>query len=478
MMRNFSIRIKALALSVLLAVMTISASAQDLSSYFVTGSVARSEHNAAFAPDRGYFNIPLVGALSLSTSGNVSLDKLLFPMNGSLVTIFDTNVSADEALSGLNSNNVLGLSNRLSILGFGSYMKDRTSFWSFDLGLRTSANMSMPYEFFEFFKTAPEYSSFSDVNFSMDSYLEAVFGYSRKLGFVSDKLTVGARFKLLGGLFRTDFNIDQMDVTLTGEEWTAQASGYLDMYANGMTFEEGENESGDKTYEMGSIDGSFSGFSGFGMAVDLGATYDYSDDLRFSLAVNDLGFIKWKEGSNTHGTVANEFTFAGANVDVDSGSVDNAEDSIKIDEIELIEADAHDTVKSLQANINAGAEYGFLDNRIGVGGIYSMRMWESQTLHNFVLAATLRPTSWFSFAANYNISTSSNNTVGLAINFDTKFINLYLATDIIASKKTPQYIPIDQAAMNVSFGLAVPMGRCGERNAWGNKKSKVTGTGI
>ncbi len=462
-MKNISIKSFVVAAALIVAT-AISASAQDLTSYFVTGSVERNEHNAAFAPDRGYFSIPLVGSISLSTSGNISLDKLLYPMDGELVTLFDTRVSAEDALANLGDVNMLGVSNRLSILSFGSYTRDRSSFWSFGLNLRTSANMSMPYEFFEFFKTAPEYSSISNVNFSMESYAEMSLGYSRRLKILDEKLTVGARFKVLAGLARVDFNIDQMDVSLTGDEWVAQASGTMDMYIDGMTMEQDRNDAGQMIYDMDSIDGTFSGPAGYGGAIDFGLTYDWSERLRFSAAINDVGFIKWNASSNTHATIANEFSFSGAEVDAETGDVEDSDDVIQLDDIELVAGESRSSTKWLQATFNAGAEYGFLDNRIGVGGVYSMRMWESQTIHNVALAVTLRPTKWFTFATNYNISTSSDNTVGLAVNIATGFINLYLATDVIASRKTPQYIPINQSAMNVSFGLAVPLGKRGERN--------------
>ncbi len=46
--------------------------------------------------------------------------------------------------------------------------------------------------------------------------------------------------------------------------------------------------------------------------------------------------------------------------------------------------------------------------------------------------------------------------MGLALNLNPSWINFYLATDIVTSKHTPQFIPIKQSAMNVTLGLGIP----------------------
>lgn len=77
--------------------------AQNPTAYFMEGSTFRSQLNPAFAPLRGYVNIPGIGSLNVSTSGNISLDKVLYPRNGKLVTLIDSSVSSAEALAGLKT---------------------------------------------------------------------------------------------------------------------------------------------------------------------------------------------------------------------------------------------------------------------------------------------------------------------------------------------------------------------------------------
>ena len=78
-------------LAALLAVYGVAA--QNPTSYFIEGNTLRSQLNPAFAPLRGYVNIPGLGGLDIGTGGNLAIDKILYPRNGKLVTLLDSSVS-------------------------------------------------------------------------------------------------------------------------------------------------------------------------------------------------------------------------------------------------------------------------------------------------------------------------------------------------------------------------------------------------
>ncbi len=447
-----------LTLTASLAMAALSASAQSTASYFMPKAVERTQHNAAFAPSRGYFNIPLIGSTSLGMAGNIAISDLLVPNpDGGLTTIFNTAISSADALSGLKDTNTTGLESRLGILGFGKYTQDHKAFWSFDIALNTSMNLSMPYEMVEFFKTAPAESTIKDLNIYMESYVETSFGYSRQL--LDDKLTVGARAKVLLGLMNAEFNIDRMDVSMNATEWKADASGTFDLNASGMTMEADENGA----YDLGAIEGTPDGIAGVGFGLDFGATYDYNDRIQFSLAVNDLGFMSWKADANTCATVANNFAFSGAEYNANSGEMGES-GGIEFSDIQLNAAESHSTTNSLQSSIVAGGRYEILDNFLSAGVVYDIDFWKSKTMHTVSLVATFTPINLVSVAASYAMTNNNGNTVGLAANLSLGFLDLYLASDVLFSKKSTQYIPINQSSMNFTLGLSVPMGPKGERN--------------
>lgn len=57
-------------------------------------------------------------------SGNLSIDKILYPRNGKLVTLLDSSVSTADALSGLKADNLLGFDTRVNLIGFGAFTRN------------------------------------------------------------------------------------------------------------------------------------------------------------------------------------------------------------------------------------------------------------------------------------------------------------------------------------------------------------------
>ena len=139
-------------LTLVAVLLASAAAAQNTTAYFMEGTTFRSQLNPAFAPLQGYVNIPVLGGVSVNMNGNLSLDRILYPVNGSLVTLLDGAVPAEMALDGLHSRNLLGLDTRVNLIGFGSFTRNHRNFWSFDLNLRVMTETHLPYELFDFLK--------------------------------------------------------------------------------------------------------------------------------------------------------------------------------------------------------------------------------------------------------------------------------------------------------------------------------------
>lgn len=341
-----------------------SLAAQNPTAYFMEGSTFRSQLNPAFAPLRGYVNIPGIGSLNVSTSGNISLDKVLYPRNGKLVTLIDSSVSSAEALSGLKTQNLLGADTYINLIGFGAYARNRKDFWSFGLSLRTSAEVNLPYSLFDFIKNGHE-GSIRDIGVAADSYLEAAFSYSFPL--LDDRLYIGVRGKFLAGMARGRLSFDRFDVSLQDDRWAVDAAGSLDISASGLTATTEENAAGEQIYKFNDIEFQPTSPAGYGFAVDLGATYDILPDLQASLAVNDLGFISWGKGNNLSGTSSKNLEFTGTTVE--GGTVSELPD-FDLDVLEFRKEEARSATRALRASVNAGLEYRMWQNRASVGVLY------------------------------------------------------------------------------------------------------------
>ena len=429
------------------ALLATGAAAQNPTAYFMEGSTFRSQFNPAFAPLRGYVNIPAIGGMNINVGGNIAVDNILFSRDGKLVTLLDSSVSAADALSGLKQNNLLGMDFRMNVIGFGAFTKNHKNFWSFDLNVRVNEDANLPYSLFEFIKLGKE-GQIRNFGTSTDSYLEAAFSYSFPL--MDDRLYIGIRGKFLAGLARAQVTYDRFDISLREDRWAVLTQGTLDLTAAGAKV---ETDPDSETFEIGDLDFKPTKPAGYGFALDLGATYDILPNLQASLAVTDLGFISWSKKNSVMGVSTQETEFTGATVP------ENASEPVPDFDLEMLkfnQVDGRSTTKMLRASVNAGLEYEVWRHKIGIGLLYTARVWEYKTMHNITGSVNFHPVRWFTVSGSYSVIDNRGGAVGLALNLCPNWINFYLATDVLTSKHTPQWVPIKQSSMNVTLGLASP----------------------
>ena len=433
--------------------------AQNPTAYFMEGTTFRSQFNPAFAPLRGYVNIPGLGGIDINASGNLAVDKLLYPRNGKLVPLLDEAVSTRQALSGLNADNLLGIDTRVNLIGFGAFTRNHKNFWSFDLNARTTADATLPYSLFAFLKEGTG-SDIHNIGLTADSYLEAAFSYSFPL--LDDRLYIGVRGKFLVGAARARMYFTRFNVTYGEEEWRIDAAGGLDITAAGLDVTTKRNDAGEEVYKLDDIDFKPTSPAGYGFAVDLGATYDILPNLQASLAVTDLGFISWSKKNSVMGVSTQETEFTGATVP------ENASEPVPDFDLEMLkfnQVDGRSTTKMLRASVNAGLEYEVWRHKIGIGLLYTARVWKYKTMHNITGSVNFHPVRWFTVSGSYSVIDNRGGAVGLALNLCPNWINFYLATDVLTSKHTPQWVPIKQSSMNVTLGLGIPIGKRSHRIA-------------
>lgn len=436
------------------------AAAQNPTLYFMEGVPLRSQMNPALAPQRGYFNIPVLGGLAVTAGGNTSLDHLLFRRDGRLVTLLSPSVSSADALSDLHSKNLVNADIRVNLLGFGAYTANRKHFWSFDLNLRTSVSTQFPYELFHFFKTG-ESAQVRNLGLSSDAYAEAGFNYSFPIG---EKFYVGARVKFLVGLARAKSYFTQFNVSLGENEWYAEAVGELEVNSNLLTIptrqEAGQDGVYRNYYQLDDMefDAKFKP-AGYGAAFDIGATYEPIPNLLVSAAINDIGFIAWNKASSMHGTVSRRLTFDGAQVDA-SGVADIDFD---LGELKFEQVDEESATRMLHYTMNLGAEYRLWDRRVGFGALYQIHKYDYAALHNLTASVNFQPVRWFGLSGSYSFIDNRASALGLGLNLNPGWINFYIATDVLLTKKSAQWIPIKQGRMNFNLGIGVPMGKRGLR---------------
>ena len=454
----------------------LTASAQALhSGYFLEGYTFRHQLNPAFSAERNYISIPALGNINIGTQGNVGLGTFLYPQNDQLVTFMHSSIDGRDFLDGLKNNNRINANINLTILSAG--FKAWGGFNTIDLGLRSNTSMALPKDLFAFMKMGMSsddtHYHMEDLGIQSNNYVELALGHSRQ---INDRLNVGGKLKFLFGGANLSMKMTDMDVTLSQDKWMVKANGEMNASLKGLVMPTKQESGKDVTdpsqndlIDWDNIDVDSPGLGGFGMAIDLGASYKILDDLTVSAAILDLGFISWN--NNIKAATSNSaWEFDGfQNIAVDSELGDDDPNSLD-SQLEALGDDLEDYASfhrqengtkrttSLAATLNIGAEYVFpFYDKLRFGFLSSTRINGQYSWSEGRISANVAPIKWFDASVNYGLS-SFGSSFGWLLNFHPHGFNFFIGMDHLMGKVSPQFIPVESANMNVSFGFNVTFG--------------------
>ena len=431
-----------------------------LSSYFLDGTLYNYRLNPAMKAERGYFSL-LLGNTSLRTRGNVGVSNFLYPTDGNkLATFMSGSVDKNEFLGKLPENSRLGFNLDETILSAG--FRAFGGYASLGVSLHSSMAVTLPKGLFEFAKKGFQENSysFSGLNVNTMNYVAATLGYSYE---VIKGLRIGANIKYLAGLAHADLYVDKLNVELSGQRWMieshARAQAAL-FYETDVKLDENGFVDG---FELGAISPKASGFG-----IDLGAVYDMNSivpGLKFSASVVDLGFINWKymmkgQSSDT------KIEFDG----FDEVDYNDMESSFNKD-FEKLTDDAskmldfnYDGFASANTGLNTtmylGAEYDMpFYKKLSVSLLYgqcfsSFDCYKWYDVRGFVNVAPLK---WFEATVNYGYG-SYGSSLGWMLNFHPAGVNFFIGSDVMLTKVTPQFIPLNDLNSHITIGLNIVLG--------------------
>lgn len=468
--------------ALLAAAATMGAAAQGAprTAYFLDGYTFRHELNAAFAGERNYISIPALGNMDVSLKSNVGVSTFLYPTapgsSYKLTTFMSPTVSASDFLGKLSNNNSINSNIDLTILSAG--FKAFKGYNTITIGVHSEEHVNLPKDLLAFMKLGQTgdatHYNFKDLNINANAVAEIALGHSHK---INSRLDVGAKVKMLLGMANVSANINNMDVTLSGERWSVNAEGEVQMAAGKGLYVPTKQEAGADydTPEMADliswddIDYDNFGLSGFGLGFDLGATYQLLPDLQLSAALNDLGFMSWNHAV-TGRTGKTEWVFEGFhNVALDDTKPGYDENKIEEqfdrtwDDLQTL-VDMHRTdvdgsyTKALHATLHLGAEYKMPFYKKLTGGfLFTQYMGGKSSWTEGRFYATVKPVKWFDATVNYGAS-SFGSSFGWMLNFHPRGFNFFIGSDHMIFKVTPQMLPVGHASASVNLGFNVTFG--------------------
>lgn len=494
----------------LMMICALSANAQFLrTSYFMEGTHYRMQLNPALTPTKGYFNLPVIGAMNAT----VSSSSLGYQDVIDIIDNGDDFYKSSDFMGRLKDKNNVNVNFSTEILSAGWYKGK--NFWSFNIGLRTDIGANITKSMFTFLNEMDAIEdnwrnsnyNISNQQLNINAYTEVGLGLSRQ---INKRLTVGGKVKVLLGIgdmelkmnnvamsanLPSDSRIQQLQnlrISDVNSEAKVNAlrneiNGYhanlgidarLESSFKGLNLTGMEEKGYIDEFEFESKD---MGIAGYGFGIDLGASYKILDNLTVSASILDLGFISWSKNSTQIATAnAAGIDMVGSDYTKDiptdpnaiirdpdgtlaaiqgniarlqsdaNGYMDRVSggDVLDYNMLQLRTEEASKSRKSrLASTFVVGAEYGVFNNKLALGVLSTTRFVQPKALTEVTLSANYRPKSWLNAAISYSMIQSAGKSFGLAV----KVGPLFVGTDYM-------FLGKNSKSVNGFLGVSIPLG--------------------
>ena len=440
-------------LAAVLGVFT-AASAQMRTSYFMEGSYFRTDMNAALAPTRGYIKTPIIGGIGVNLSNNyLSVNNLLYKRNGNIYTFMYDGVSSDEFLSKLGNKGKVSVNLDVPIIGFGAHTKK--FFWSVGINLRSQSEITLSKDMFALMKNMTNgYYDLSDTHISNREYIDISLGAAIP---IKEFITIGFRVKGLIGLADLSMSMDKMYLNIGKDVVNAELLGsvrgnspiFNSRYPVGSTFAV-------RDLMHQNIGDMMNGLKSWGLGADLGVEVRLLDDhLKISIGANDIGFIRWYEGSTINAECKAHLSYDGIELSSEESNMDAGF------EAEMTPSQGYYTSR-LSASLNAGVEYNILKNWIAFGLLSHTEFCQNFTRTELTASVNFRIMRWLSTSFSHTFLNGNQPGVfGWALNIHPTGFNLFLGADFIDTRfavynksiPIPQYMTSANIYLGVGFNL-------------------------
>jgi hypothetical protein len=192
--------------------------------------------------------------------------------------------------------------------------------------------------------------------------------------------------------------------------------------------------------------------AGYGLGLDLGATYEVMENLKVTAALTDLGFIKWNKDHVQEVTIGVDDSF-NLNMGDDTDLFKFAEkvtsnEVVSYDMLKMQEKDGESYTTSLYTTVSVGGQYTLLDDKLVVGALYTGRFAKPKAISEITLSGAYNLSAWANVALSYSMIQSAGKSFGLGL----KLGPLYLGTDYM-------FFGSNTKCMNLLAGLSIPLGK-------------------
>ena len=471
-----------IAASVLL-VSVLSAEAQDFrTGYFLGGYQYAYRMNPAFPSEHNFFSVGL-GQFGADVQSDFGFSDFIKKdeASGQYLLFLNDKVSSADFLSGFKQDelNKFELTSNVNLLSKGTWNKEKRSFSTFDISIKTTTRMDLPYDLFKFLKEGTSVVSnfdFSGTGVSSRNYLELAYGTTRNFNNV---FSFGIRLKGLVGLANASMKMDKLNVTMTPTLWTVDSKGTL---SGSVPFAElGTTTQGGKEYydysAVSITPGKITKNLGLGGAADIGISINLVPWITISAALLDFGYVNWMDEIYGVSNAVSAFTpSAEAGADQVDQFISAMKDIYKFEPQEVTAKTLGGAWEQMPYRVNGGVEIRVpFYQRLSVGALYTMYNGDfSFNKDELLLSANWTPLNFLSASVSSRLG-DQFKVFGAAVNLHPSLFNLFAGIDVVPTKlinvssllgdKIPDAVkpyclmPADDLNLNAYVGLSFALGK-------------------
>jgi hypothetical protein len=263
--------------------------------------------NPAFYPNhKVLIGLPAISSIYFSAdNGRLSFQDIFRPSESSDSLEIDT----VSLFSKLQDQQTLKLREAVQLFYFG--LRGKRSYWAFSIHQVAEMRMSFPGDLVGWAIRGPASSHYLGKPLDLGNfygrsvvYNKISLNYSRE---ITQHLRVGARFNYLMGIAAGETTELSGKLTVSADSVNLNTGRVL-VQTGGVDFFR-QDDLSNADYQEYALKGKNKGIS-----MDFGATYHFTDRLMVSAALNDIGYINWKDYTRAYEVNPVNYTFRGFDV--------------------------------------------------------------------------------------------------------------------------------------------------------------------
>ena len=463
------------ALAIVFTAVQLSAQS-PMSLYFLETLPQTNNTNPASTPRANVFvSIPSAYA---GMHTDLAAEDLLQKQSGQWVTPIDKSFNYDDLYKSIGESGSFSAEVCVAPLAFG-FRTGEKGYFTFSIAERAMTRGNMASDMFKIVENGlPSETRLDLTKTGARSivYKELSFGYARE---IDEKLTVGVHVKPLFGQLAAVSEIDNFVVQTGESEYAMQVKGSV--YASApMEVEEGE-DGFPKDVEMDDIEpNTFTGLKNSGLAFDFGGVYRFNDKIVLSAALNNLGFIRWRQDLHSL-SVSGEYKYDG--VELNLNTLDSIGDMLEneLDTIKnVLDGDMGNGKFStgLTPSLYLGGQY-MVNNSLSMGLLLRSTFEKYNFRQEFCVSANWNPRQFLTLGLNYNKEINGSSAIGMALALRGGPLQFYVVADHIPFKYntiqdngTSYPVPMHLESFSLMTGINFVFGANGNGEKVNKKKRR------